>query len=141
MIRGRGLQVSGILKIFQTNTATKPTFICVDVFDECVLEHRIVIPEALGQIVKGSLDTWIFVTVRYSLPKDPISGEVTFGLIEPTGDGIVKYCKKLRNDTIPNMMSSTLEATIIERIPQIRPETYVEPPRQKKNTKVTSPES
>ena len=39
MIRGRGLQVSGILKIFQTNTATKPTFICVDVFDECVLEH------------------------------------------------------------------------------------------------------
>ena len=94
-----------------------------------------VILESLGQIVQGSLDTWIFVTVRYSLLKDPISGEATFRLIEPTGDGIVKYRKKLRNDTIPNMMSCALEATIIERIPQIRPETYVEPPRQKKNTK------
>ena len=59
-----------------------------------------IILESLGQIEQGSLDTWIFVTVRYSSPTDPISREATFGLIEPTGDGIVKYRKKLRNDTI-----------------------------------------
>src|ERR1700761_7136069 len=42
-IGGRGLQVSGILKMFQTIAVTRRTFICVDALDECVPEHRIVV--------------------------------------------------------------------------------------------------
>lgn len=59
--------------------------------------------------------------------------------IEPTGDGIVRYLrKKPRNNTIPEMISSTLKANInyiTECIPGISSETYVQPLRQKK-TKV-----
>jgi len=44
-IRGRGLQISGILKMFQTITATKLMFVCVAALDECVPEHQMVVPE------------------------------------------------------------------------------------------------
>ena len=81
-----------------------------------------VILESLGQFVQGSLDTRIFVTgisnVRSEVERK-FDREVTFVLIEPTGDGIVRYLgKKLRNDTIPDMMSSTLKAIIIEPFPK-----------------------
>ena len=81
-----------------------------------------VILESLGQIVQGSLDTRIFVTgisnVRSEVERK-LDRELTFVLIEPTGDGIVRYLrKKLRNDTIPEMMSSTLKAIIIEPFPK-----------------------
>ena len=63
-IGGRGLQVSGIVKIFQSITATRPTFICVDALDECVPEYRMVVLEALGHILQGSSNTRLFMTGR-----------------------------------------------------------------------------
>ena len=130
VIGGRGLQVSGILKMFQTITTTKRTFICVDALDECVPEHRVVILESLGQIVQGSLDTRVFLTGRSHVRNEverKLCGAAIFVLIEPTGDSIIKYlCERLRNDTTPEMMSSTLEANILESIPKLCSETYVE---------------
>ena len=130
VIGGRGLQVAGILKMLQTITATKPTFLCVDALDECVPEHRVVILESLGQIVQGSRNTRVFVTGRSHVQSEVeriLDGEVTFVLIEPTREGIVKYLsEKLRSDTTPEIMSSTLKANIIESIPEIGSETYVE---------------
>ena len=82
-----------------------------------------VILESLRQIVQDSLDTRIFVTGR-----SHVCGEVerklgqaaNFVLIEPTGDGIVKYLReKMRNDTTPELMSSALEADIMEWVPKI----------------------
>ena len=53
VIGGRGLQVPGILKMFrQTVTPTRRMFICVDALDECVPEHRVVVLESLGQILR-----------------------------------------------------------------------------------------
>jgi len=130
VIGGRGLQVSGILKMFQTITDTKRTFICVDALDECVPEHRIVILESLGQIVRESLDTRIFLTGRSHVRSEierKFGGAAVFLLIEPTGDGIIGYLReKLKSDTTPEMMSSTLEANIMENISQISSGTYVE---------------
>ena len=127
--------MSRILKMFHTNTATKPPFICVNTLDECVPQHWVVILESLGQIMQASLGTRIFVTgisnVRSEVERK-LDREATFVLIEPTGDGIVRYLpKKLKNDTTPDMMSNTLEADIIERIPERSSETYLEPTRQK----------
>ena len=52
-IGGRGLQVPGILKMFrQTDASTRRTFVCVDALDECVPEHRVVVLESLGQILR-----------------------------------------------------------------------------------------
>ena len=130
VIGGRGLQVAGILKMLQTITTTKRTFICVDALDECVPEHRVVILESLGQIVQVSQNTRVFVTGRSHVQNEverKLDGAVTFVLIEPTREGIVKYLsEKLRSDTTPEIMSSTLKANIMESIPEIGSETYVE---------------
>jgi len=140
VIGGRGLQVSGILKMFQTITATKRTFICVDAFDECVPVHRMVILESLGQIVRESRDTRIFVTGRSHIRSEverKLDGAAAFVLIEPKGDGIIEYLRgRLRYDTSPEMMSSTLESNILESISQISSETYVEPVQEQSCAKL-----
>ena len=146
VIGGRGLQVAGVLKMFQAITTTKRTFICVDALDECVPEHQMVILESLGQIVRESLDTRIFVTGRSHVRGEVerrLGGAAGFLLIEPTGDGIMGYLReKLRCDTAPEMMTSALEANILESISHICSETYVEPmqkqhcPRQIANIQI-----
>jgi len=127
-IGGRGLQVSGVLKMFQAITTTKRTFICVDALDECAPENRVVVLESLGQILRSSADTRIFITGRshaLSEVERRLDG-TTFILIEPTGSGIVSYLReKLRNDTTPEVMNSALEANIMESIPELSSETYV----------------
>ena len=142
VIGGRGLQVSGILKMFQTITTTKRTFICVDALDECVPEYRVVILESLGQIVQGSRNTRIFVTGRSHVQGEverKLDGTVAFMLIEPTREGIVKYLReKLKNDTTPEIMNSALKANIIESIPKIGSETYVETATRARLRKATS---
>ena len=129
VIGGRGLQVSGILKMFQTIAATRRTFICVDALDECVPEHRRVVLESLAKILQGSLNTRIFMTgrphVRGEVEKE-LGGAATFMFIRATEDKVLRFLReKLRGDTAPNIMSSTLEGDIMKSIPAISSETYV----------------
>ena len=128
-IGGRGLQVSGILKMFQTIAAVRRTFICVDALDECVPEHRIVVLESLGQMLQGSPNTRLFMTgrphVRSEVERE-LGGAATFVSIRATEDGVLGFLReKLKKDTIPNMMSNTLEEDIMKSIPAISSETYV----------------
>jgi len=130
VIGGRGLQVSGILKMFQTIVATKRTFICVDALDECVPEHRMVVLESLGQILQGSRCTRIFMTGRSQVRSEverSLGGAAAFILIRTTEDGVLQFLReKLRKDTRPDVMSSALKAQIMESIPGMNAETYVE---------------
>jgi len=128
-IGGRGLQVSGISKVFQEIAATRRIFICVDALDECVPENRMVVLESLGQMLRGSPDTRLFITgrphVRSEVERE-LGGVATFLSIRATEDGVLRFLhEKLRKDTIPNMMSSTLEGDIMKSIPAISSETYV----------------
>ena len=128
-IGGRGLQVSGILKTSHTTAAARRTFICVDALDECVPEHRIVVLESLGKMLIGSPNTRLFMTgrphVRSEVERE-LRGAATFVSIRATEDGVLGFLlEKLRKDTIPNMMSSTLEGDIMKSIPAISSETYV----------------
>ena len=129
VIGGRGLQVSGILNMFQTIAATKRTFICVDALDECVPRHRRIVLESLGQILQGSRYTRIFMTGRPHVRSEVergLGGAATFVFIQTTEDGVLKLLReKLRGDTAPNTMSSTLEGDIMKIIPTISSETYV----------------
>ena len=130
VIGGRGPQVPGILKMFQAIASTKRMFMCIDAFDECVLEHRMVILESLRQILQGSPNIRLFMTgrpqVRTEVEKR-LDGAVTLISIQPTEDGVVRYLRdKLRNDTTPEIMSSTLEDEIIKSIPEMNSETYVQ---------------
>ena len=128
-IGGRGLQVSGILKIFQTITAMRRTFIWVDALDDCMPEHRIVVLDSLGQILRGSPNTRIFMTGRPQVRSEverKLDRMVAIIMIRATEDGVLRFlCEKLRMDTIPNMMSDTLEWDIMKSIPGISSETYV----------------
>ena len=63
-----------------------------------------------------SPDTHIFMTGRSNIRSEAerkLDREASFVLIEPAGDGIVRYLgKKLKNNLIPEVMSSTLEVNI-----------------------------
>ena len=129
VIGGRGLQVSGILSMFQSITATKRTFICVDALDECVPEHLTVVLESLAQILQGSPSTRIFMTGRPHVRSEVgrrLEGAATFVFIRTTEDGVLRFLReKLKKDRLPNMMSSRLEREIMQGIPAISSETYV----------------
>ena len=130
VIGGRGLQVPGVLKMFQqTITAAKRTFICVDALDECVPQHRMVVLESLGQILQGSPNTRVFITGRPHVRSEvegKLGGAANFVFIQPKDDDLTRFLReKLRKDTTPNIMSSTLEANIMKSIPEISSETYV----------------
>ena len=129
-IGGRGLQVPEILKMFQAIAATRRTFICVDALDECVPEHRMAVLESLGQILRGSSDTRMLMTGRPHVRSEvgrALGGAVTFIFARAKDDGVLRFLRQiLRKDTIPNMMSSTLEGDIIKNITTISSETYVE---------------
>ena len=116
--------------MFQAITAAKRTFICVDALDECVPEYRMVVLEALGQILETSPNIRIFITGRPHVQSEVekiLGRAATFILIEPTEDGIIRYLReKPRNDTTPEIMNSTLEASVMESIPELSSETYVE---------------
>ena len=129
VIGGRGLQVSGILKMFQGIATTRRTFICVDALDECVPEHRRVVLQSLGQMLHGSPNTRLFITgrphVRSEVERE-FGGAATSLFIRATEDGVVRFLReKLSQDMIPNMMSSALEGDIMKSIPAISSETYV----------------
>ena len=129
VIGGRGLQVSGILNMFQNITATKRTFICVDALDECVPENLTVVLESLGQILQGSPSTRIFTTGRPHVRSEVerrLGGAPTFVFIRTTEDEVLRFLReKLRKDNAPNTMSSTLEGDIMKSIPAISSEVYV----------------
>ena len=129
VIGGRGPQVSGILNMLQTIVAKRRTFICIDALDECVPECRMVILESLGKILDGSPNTCILMTgrphVRWEVEKE-LGGAATFLFIRATEDGVLRFLReKLRKDTAPNIMSSTLEEDIMKSIPAMSSETYV----------------
>jgi len=128
-IGGRGLQVPAILKMFQTIAATKRVFICVDALDECVPENRMVVLGSLGQILQGSPSIRLFMTGRPHVRREverELGGAVNFIFIRATEDGVIGFLReKLRKDTAPDMMSSTLEEDIMNSIPTISSETYV----------------
>ena len=128
-IGGRGLQVSGVLKMFQAVAARRRIFICVDAVDECVPKYRMVALESLGKILQGSPNTRLFMTgrphVRSEVERE-LGGAATFVFIRATEEGVLRFLhEKIKKDTIPNMMSRALEEDIMKIIPTISSETYV----------------
>ena len=92
-------------------------------------EHRIIVLESLGEILRRSPNVRLFMTGRryvWGEVERRFGGAVSFILIQPTEDGVVRYIReRLRNDTAPEIMSATLEADIMRSIPEISSEMYV----------------
>ena len=127
VIGGRGLRVPEIVKMLQTVTLLRQTFICVDALDECVEGYQPEVLDSLRQVLEKSSSTRIFLTARRH-----IRGEMErqFGhraptlSIKPSNNDIVGYIRmRLSKDRCQDAMDAGLEAEIIESIAKNIPET------------------
>ena len=141
-IGGQGLQISDILKMLQITSARKRTFICIDALDECATEHQVKVLDSLGQLLQHSPGTRIFVTGRpHILPEIGrlLGGRVTSMSISPKRDDIATYLRsRLAADTTTDAIDSTLEADILEKIPNYISEMYVEAVTFRKHPKLST---
>ena len=130
VIDGRGLQVSDIVRMLQTTSCKKPTFICIDALDECAAGYRVKILDSLNQILEKSSATRIFVTGRAHIRPEIgrcLADRVTSVSISPKREDIITYLHtRLREDTTPDAMDSSLEAGILKKIPDDISEMCVE---------------
>jgi len=129
-IDGRRLQHPNIVKMLQTTSSKKGTFICIDALDECVPEHRVKLLNSLNQILQKSPGTRIFVTGRPHIQPEierRLAGRVTSLPISSKRDDIIRYLhSRLEEDTTPDAMNSILKAEILKGIPEDVSEMYVE---------------
>jgi len=128
-IGGRRLQLPDIVKMCAVATSLQPTFICVDALDECAPRHRLEVLGALGQILRGSTDTRIFMTgrshIRGAVERE-LGARTRNVSVESREDDIVKYLRaRLGKDTAPQAMDSFLENEIMKSIPEDISETCV----------------
>ena len=130
VIGGRGPQLLDIVKMLQTTSSEKRTFICIDALDECVAEYRVKLLDSLYKILQKSPGTRIFVTGRPHIQAEirrRLFGRVATVAITPKKDDIIRYPhSRLREDTNPDVMDSSLEADVLKKIPEDISEMYVE---------------
>jgi len=122
-IGGRRLQLADILSMLQTVVSKKPSFICIDGLDECVVEYRTKLLVSLNQVLQKSPGTRVFLTGRPQMQADVVrrlSGRVMTILITPRRPDIISYLHyRLGEDGNPDEMDSDLEADILKKIPEI----------------------
>jgi len=129
VIDGRGPQLADIVKMLQTATSKKPTFICIDALDECAARYRVKLLHSLDEVLQRSPGTRVFVTGRPHIQAEVekcLSGRVTTIRITPKTHDIINYLRaRLDEDTMPDAMDSSLKAEILKKIPQDISEMYV----------------
>ena len=115
-------QLADIVKILQLITSSQLTFMCIDGLDECVGEERVRILDSLKQILEGSPCARVFVTGRPHIRaeiEELLPGRVVSVSVCPSKDDIVTYLRtRLAEDEILDAMDESLEAGILDKIPE-----------------------
>ena len=119
----RRLELGQVVEMLRDIASSRPTFICLDALDECVAEYRGKLLESLQQILHKSPSTQIFLAgrlhVRDEVEKHLARRVVTLS-ITPTKADIIRFLReKLKEDTTPDAMDSSLEEDIIKIIPKL----------------------
>ena len=129
VIGGRGPRLPDIVKMLQTITSSLRTFICIDAWDECAVAHRVKLLNSLKQILETSPCTRIFIIGRPHVQAEiekRLVGRVISVLVGPSKNDIIEYLRlRLDEDETPDAMDESLEADILEQIPQNMSEMYV----------------
>ena len=104
VIGGRGPRLSDVVRMLQTSSSQKRTFICIDALDECAAGHQVKFLGSLNQILQKSPGTRIFLAGRTHIQAEirkRLSGRVTSVSITPRRDDIISYLhNRLDEDTI-----------------------------------------
>ena len=129
VIGGRGPQLEDIVKMLQTITSSLGMFVCIDAWDECAAAHRVKRLNSLQQILETSQHTRIFIIgrphVRAEVEKR-LPGRVRSLPVGSSKDDIMEYLRlRLDEDETPDAMDGSLEAEILEKIPENMSEMYV----------------
>ena len=128
-IGGRGPRLPDIVKMLQTITSSLRTIVCIDAWDECVAAHRVKLLNSLKKILETSPSTRIFIIGRPHVQAEiekRLAGRVISVLVGPSKDDISEYLRlRLDEDETPDAMDESLEADILEKIPQNMSEMYV----------------
>jgi len=98
------------------------TFVCRDAWDECAAVHRVKLLNSLQQILETSPRTRIFITGRHHVRAEiekRFPGRVISVSVGPTKEDITQYLRlRLDEDETPDAMDESLEADILEKIPE-----------------------
>ena len=121
-IGGRKPQLISIVQMLQHIASSRRTVICIDGLDECSGVQRVRLLDSLKQILEKSPRTRIFATgrpyIRAEIDKR-LAGYVKSVFISPTRKDITGYLRmKLYEDETPDAMDESLEADILEEVPQ-----------------------
>ena len=115
--------------MLQIITSSLRTFVCIDALDECAAVHRVKLLNSLQRIIETSPHTRIFIIARPHVRAEVekrLSGRVRSVSVGPSRDDITEYLRlRLDEDETPDAMDETLEAEILEKIPQNMSEMYV----------------
>jgi len=122
VVGGRRLLLPDIVKALQAVTSSLRTFVCIDALDECGVVHRAKLLDSFKQILDKSPGTRIFILGRPHMRAEVerrLSGRVMSVPIGSSKTDIIGYLRvRLEEDEIPEAMDETLEADILERIPE-----------------------
>jgi len=129
VIGGRAPRLPDIVKMLQAITSSLPTFLCIDALDECGVVHRVKLLDSLKQILENSPRTRIFITgrphIRAEIEKR-LAGRAANVSLGPSKDDIAEYLRvRLDEDITPDAMEESLEAEILEQIPEYMSDMYV----------------
>ena len=122
VVGGLRLALAEIVEFLQDISSTQRTFICIDALDECPARERVKVLDSLSQILLKSSGSRIFLTGRQHIRSEVEKHLATMAAsrsITPTQDDIGVFIRaKLKEDTIPDAMSESLEEEIIKIIPE-----------------------
>jgi len=120
-IGGRRPQHTDIVRMLQTTSSKKRTFICIDALDECMPGHRIKLLDSLNQILQKAPRTRVFLTGRPDIPPEIgrlLNGRVTSLSVSLKRSAVTRCPQaKLGGDTTTDTMD-ILEAEIQKEIPE-----------------------
>ena len=129
VVGGRGLLLPDIVKMLQAIMSSLRTFVCIDALDECAAVHRVKLLDSLKQILEKSPGTRIFIIGRPHIRAEVekrLAGRVICVPVGPSRDDIIEYLRvRLEEDETPDAMDESLEADILEKIPEKMSEMYV----------------
>ena len=128
-IGGRGPQLPDIVRMLQTITSSLRTFVCIDALDECAAAHRVRLLNSLQRILEGSPRTRVLIIggprIRAGIEKR-LGGRVTSISLGVSKGDIIEYLRvRLDEDETPDAMDGSLEADILEKVPENMSEMYV----------------
>jgi len=130
-IGGRRPQLVDIVKMLQLVTSCLPTFVCLDALDECSRVQRARLLNSLKQVLEKSPGTRIFATGRPHIQAEiekRLAGQVTSISVSPNRGDITRFLHvRLGEDEMLDAMDESLEADILEKIPENMSEMCVGP--------------